>query len=244
LANGIYIAFLDDDDAWKPERIERQISLLNSLSPVDQRRVAVVYCGLESRQGGVVQSVLHPENDGNLAVSIREQGASTIQSACLFCRTALFDINGYDEDLPSSIDHDIWMSLAVAGYEVRALDEPLVISFDDFNDSMMTNTDQRIRGVEMYINKWRPTYHQWFGPATGERYAQRYFVRVIGRLAATKLVTGQTSEGIRSIKAIINKVSIDQIPYTVFIIGALILEVGAKRFLSPKIVQYAARVIK
>ncbi|GAJ16728.1 unnamed protein product, partial [marine sediment metagenome] len=31
LAAGNFIAFLDDDDVWKPERLEKQVKLLNSL---------------------------------------------------------------------------------------------------------------------------------------------------------------------------------------------------------------------
>jgi glycosyltransferase involved in cell wall biosynthesis len=244
LADGDYVAFLDDDDAWKPERIERQVSLLGSLSASERRRIAVVYCGLESRQDGTVQSILHPENDGDLAASIRDCGASTVQSACLFRRPALLDVGGYDEELPSSIDHDIWMSLAVAGYEVRALDEPLVVSFDDFADSMMTNTDQRIRGVRMYVEKWRPTYREWFGPSAGDRYARRYFARVVGRLAATKLVTGRVDEAARAARAIATEVDVTDYPYAARVCATLLAETGVKRFLRPGAVRLLARAVK
>lgn len=244
LADGDYVAFLDDDDAWKPKRVERQVSLLASLSPAAETRVAVVYCGLESRQNGTVQSILHPQNDGELAVSIRECGASTVQSACLFRRRALLDVGGFDESLPSSIDHDIWMSLAVAGYEVRALDEPLVISFDDFADSMMTNTDQRIRGVRMYVEKWRPTYREWFGPTSGERYAQRYFAYTVGRLAATKLVTGQFDDATRAFRAIVGEVDAIEMPYAARSCAWLVAETGVKRFLPPAVVRVLARAVK
>jgi glycosyltransferase involved in cell wall biosynthesis len=244
LADGDYIAFLDDDDAWKPDRIARQVSLLASLSPLEHRQVAVVYCGLESRQDGDVQSILHPKNDGDLAASIRDYGASTVQSACLFRRAALLNVGGYDEELPSSIDHDIWMSLAVAGYEVRAIDEPLVVSFDDFADSMMTNTDQRIRGVRMYVEKWRPTYREWFGPSAGDRYARRYFTRVVGRLAATKLVTGQIEEAARAAQAIVAEIELTDYLYTARVCATMLAETGVKRFLSPRAVRLLARAIK
>ena len=244
LATGDYVAYLDDDDAWKPERIERQVSLITSLSESELDRLGVVYCGLESRQNSAVQSILHPENDGDLAASIRDRGASTVQSACLFRRAALLDVGGYDEELPSSIDHDIWMSLAVAGYEVRALDEPLVVSFDDFADSMMTNTDQRIRGVRMYVEKWRPTYCEWFGPSVGDRYARRYFARVVGRLVATKFVTGQVDEAARAARAIATEADVTDYPYTVRICAMMLAETSVKRFLPPIATRLSARAIK
>lgn len=244
LAGGDLLAFLDDDDAWKTERVERQVSLLTDLSQSERDRVAVVYCGLESRQGGRVQSILHPENTGDLAAAIRREGASTVQSACLFRTAALRDVGGYDEALPSSIDHDIWMALATAGYEARALDEPLVVSFDDFADSMMTDTDQRVRGVRAYVQKWRPTYEEWFGQEGGERHAQRYFARVIGRLAATKLVTGQFDEAVRALRAIADELDVAQYPYAAGTCARLTAEVGVKRFLPPDAVRVLARRLK
>lgn len=244
LANGDYIAFLDDDDAWKPARIEYQMQLLSSLQDAERQETAVVYCGLESRQDGQIQSILYPENDGNLAESIRTHGASTVQSACLFDRTALLDVGGYDETLPSSIDHDIWMSLAVAGYAARTVETPLVISFDDFADSMMTNTDQRISGVRQYVEKWRPTYREWFGPKEGEQYAQRYFNQVIGRLAATKLVTGQLSESATALQAIFDQADTRQYAHAIVIFTILCLEKMVKRFLPPSIVRTLTNIIK
>jgi glycosyltransferase involved in cell wall biosynthesis len=244
VADGDYIAFLDDDDVWKPDRIEQQISLLESLPATEREQIGVVYCGLESRRDGAVQSILHPENDGNLAVSIREDGASTVQSACLFQRDALVDVGGYDEELPSSIDHDIWMSLAVGGYSALALDEPLVISFDDFADSMMTNTDQRIRGVELYVEKWRPTYQEWFGSVDGDQYAKRYFTQVVGRLMTTKLLTGQIGEAMRAFDAILEKAGWKQFPYIIGVCIRLSVETGIKRFLPVTIVRAISKVIK
>lgn len=240
LAGGDYVAFLDDDDVWKPDRIERQMTLLKSLSAPERRKVAVVYCGVESRHGEKVQSILHPENDGDLANSIRERGASTVQSACLFRKTALLDVGGYDESLPSSIDHDIWMALATGGYEVRALDEPLVVSDTEFAASMMTDTNNRIDGVSMYVDKWLPTYREWFGPTRGDRYAQRYFARAVARLAATKFVTGQFGQAARALRAILEEANCREYGYVAYCCGILCAELAVKRFFPPSVVRTLA----
>ncbi|WEL16674.1 Glycosyl transferase family 2 [Halorhabdus sp. SVX81] len=190
-ATGEYVAYLDDDDEWKPERLERQLKVLEGPSPDEQTKLGVIYCGVErqSPEGETLSTSL-PENEGNLAASIREVGASTYPSTFLFTAEALEDVGGFDESLPSSIDHDIWMQLAVAGYEARRVMDALVVTYVSDRAQMTTNTERRIAGVQQYIEKWGPTYKEWFGEAKGKAYADRYYARVIARLAATNLVSG------------------------------------------------------
>jgi glycosyltransferase involved in cell wall biosynthesis len=188
-SSGEYVAYLDDDDKWKPERIARQIQTLETIPSTAQEDIGVVYCGLERRTpDGDIISVSFPTNEGNLADAIIDKGASTLPSTFLFDRGALQDVGGFDEFLPSSIDHDIWMSLATHGYKAVTVNEPLVITYDsEDTEQMTTNTITRIYGVKEYVKKWTPTYQDWFGPEKGIQYGERYFANVIARLARRKL---------------------------------------------------------
>ena len=235
LASGEYIAFLDDDDSWKPHRIERQIELIRSLSEPERERLGVVYCAVEAREKGRIASIILPENSGNLRESIMRDGPSTLQSSCLFSKQVLVDVGGYDESLLSSVDHDICLSLAVHEYDAAAVAEALVISYDTFADSMMTNTDNRIKGVSEFVEKWRPTYIDWFGPREGDRRLQRYFARVIGRLAATKLVCGCFIEAKRATTALFDQS--DQIGYNIAVLTVLTAEAAIKRFVPAPVVR-------
>lgn len=202
-AKGDYVAYLDDDDEWKPERLERQIEVLERLTSVERTNLGVVYCGVERRSpDGETLSIVLPENEGNLAASIQDVGASTYPSTFLFRSEALEAVGGFDESLASSIDHDIWMQLAVAGYEVRRVLEALVITYVYTRTQMTTNTTRRIKGVRQYVEKWEPTYREWFGEREGVAYSHRYFARVIARLAAADLVRGDFREFATAVQAI------------------------------------------
>lgn len=240
LASGDYVAFLDDDDSWKPERIERQVSLLRSLSDAEREALGVVYCAVEVREDGRVASVIPPENQGNLREAIARDGPSTLQSTCLFSKRALLDVGGYDEALVSSVDHDIWLSLAVGGYSAETVPDPLVVSYETFADSMMTNTDERIEGVAQFVEKCRPTYVEWFGRDEADRRLQRYFARVIARLAATKLVSGNVCEARRATAALFERS--DQTGYNVATLGVLTAEAAVKRFVPPALVRRLAAI--
>ncbi len=202
-STGKYIAFLDDDDIWMPNRLKRQVEKLTSISREKRKETGVVYCAVERRwPDDTTHSIGYPVNEGNLADSIKNEGPSTLPSSFLFSRRALEDVGGFDKSLPSSIDHDIWMSLAVHDYSAVAIQEPLVITYKSDDQSMVTNTSPRIAGVRQFLNKWTPTFDSWYGTEGGKRFKERYFARVIARLAASNLIGGDVRGALRAVRSI------------------------------------------
>jgi glycosyltransferase involved in cell wall biosynthesis len=238
LASGEYVAFLDDDDAWKSERVRRQVDLVRKAESYE--RLGVVYCEAEVRARGRVVSILPAENEGDLRRAITENGPSTVQSSFLFSKQALLTVGGFDETLHSSIDHDIWLALAAHGFAAKTVSEPLVISYNEFNDSMMTNTSSRIIGIHQFVDKWRPTYHEWFGPEDGERRLERYFARVVGRLAATNVVTGQWRDAAEAVREIYDMS--DYTRYNTRVLIYLLGESTVKRFFPPVLIRGLSKI--
>ena len=240
LAAGDYVAYLDDDDEWKPPRIDQQVQLLKSLSNAERERVGVVYCGVEvhSPNHRLAPSVMRPGNRGNLKEAIVRQGPTTLSSTCLFSKAALGQVGGFDETLVSSIDHDIWMALASHGYEAHAIDEPLVIVYGNGADRMTVNTAPRIQGVGVFIQKWTPTYIDWFGETEGRAFARRYFRRVVGRLAAENLVNARFVEAWQAIGALyraggwVHEVSASLLLFTARAMARRLLIEGVASFLK------------
>lgn len=199
-----YLAYLDDDDWWKTNRISEQIKLIYAFPEETRTQLGVVSCGCEIR---ATNNVLLFLSSASVRGEIREQiiktGLRTVPSSFLFQTSALRRVGGFDETLKSSIDHDIWMALADAGYHADFVDEPLVVTYHHKRKkSMVSNTTPRIAGVTQFVAKWTPTYQRWLGPSAGSIYADRYFIYVVARLAVSKLFEGYVIDFAQCISSI------------------------------------------
>jgi glycosyltransferase involved in cell wall biosynthesis len=189
-AKGKYIAFLDDDDEWESEKIQKQISLYEELD----HKYAVVYCGMKILSNNSI-SINSPSIRGNLKNKIIAHGLYTIPSSCVYNRTILLTIGGYDLDLKTGIDHDLWMKIAKNEYFVDYVDESLVKHISSNMPQMTTDVSVRIIGVDKYLDKWRPTIIEWFGRQKGEKYCLNYYTNVIGGLGFSIIKNGEVLAG-------------------------------------------------
>lgn len=122
VARGEFVAFLDADDEWQPDKLTRQVAML-AANP----RMSMVGCGLAVRLP-----------DGSAHVEERHWAPPTGQQAwkallghgyyvptAIVTRTALVrELGGFDEHLRSGEDQDLCIRLALRG-EVGVIDEPL-----------------------------------------------------------------------------------------------------------------------
>lgn len=124
-ARGEYIAFLDADDWWLPEKLARQVDLLESDPSIgfcSTTTKAVDETGnlvREWRCPPIQRSALHTIFSRNATVA--GSGSSVMVRSEVLQRAGFFD-----ESLRSLEDIDMWMRLAsISGY--RCLDEPLTV---------------------------------------------------------------------------------------------------------------------
>jgi len=123
-ARGDFIAFIDADDWWLPQKLSRQVALLQS-------RPEIGFCSTAARvedEQGRLLNVWRCCNDGDgILVRLFEENAA-IAGGCsaVMARKHLVDEVGlFDETLRGFEDPDLWIRLAaVSGYE--CIDETLV----------------------------------------------------------------------------------------------------------------------
>ena len=105
-ASGEAIAFLDGDDWWEPDHLERVAGLL------DRFPAAGVAFGRSSRVVTRYAMPLPPECDPFDAIGVLCRGNPIPQSAAVVRRELLLGVDGYRTDMRYSEDYDLWLRLA------------------------------------------------------------------------------------------------------------------------------------
>lgn len=119
-AAGTAIAFCDDDDTWRPEKLIRQVELLDA-SPAD-----FVACGVQIHYSNS-SAVRIPSAQVSFNQLLRERVTALHPSTFLIRRSALDDIGLVDEEIPGSYGEDYDLLLRAAERApVFAVQDPLV----------------------------------------------------------------------------------------------------------------------
>jgi glycosyltransferase involved in cell wall biosynthesis len=124
-ARGEYVAFLDSDDLWSPEKLSRQVEILRARPECHWCYTAISH--IDGSGEPLAEPVFGPWQPCEGAVFERlVSGPVVIRTpSVLAARELVARAGGFDETIRSGEDYDLWLRLALAS-EVALLDEPLV----------------------------------------------------------------------------------------------------------------------
>ncbi|WP_161569995.1 glycosyltransferase family 2 protein [Salinigranum halophilum] len=144
-ADGEYLCILDDDDRWRADKIEQQLTRFNQLSS----EYAVVYTGGEIWSTGEPRRVLKqfspPESRiGEIYPEVLSSWGMSPHSGHMIRTDAFRAVGGFDETMNHGEDWDLSIRLAKR-YKFDAVDEPLTIrlSHDENVSSKRAHANQR-----------------------------------------------------------------------------------------------------
>jgi len=121
-SSGRYVAFLDADDTWLPEKLDRQLEALAAGPAYGLCHSAFIVSDVDLRP----IEVRNRRPPGTPLESLLLEGNVVGSPSTVICRRDLFDeAGGFDPDLSQCADWDMWVRLASLTPFTR-LDEPLV----------------------------------------------------------------------------------------------------------------------
>jgi len=149
-ARGEYIAFLDSDDIWMTQKLEREIALFEA-----DPALGMVHCGAESfDHAGKKPSVLLSGMEGWVAPELLRLDREVITapgSGTLFPKRVAEEVGGFDPRLQPSEDWDFCYRVAVR-YRVGFVPEVLV-QYRLHGDGIHLNIPRMESGMLMALEK-------------------------------------------------------------------------------------------
>ncbi len=153
-SNGEYIAFLDDDDEWLNDKLEKQIETIKTLSS----EWGGIYCGFY-RITGKKSKAVEVFKNGNLKTEVlREKLDIGSSSTLLFIKKIILEIGLFDETFERNQDFELLIRF-FRKYKLFSLKEPLVkIYTRNYN---IPNGEMMAKVKYKYLSKYNTDIYEY-----------------------------------------------------------------------------------
>ena len=148
-SKGEFITFLDDDDEYKPEKVEKQLYALQ----LSDDKVGAVYSGYRKVYANHIVSEVHPKKSGNLQKELLEVKWGFGTGSNPMFRSDVFkteNVGLWDESFKRHQDWEIMVRL-FRKYEIKAIEDVLVIKNID-SKLLRPSADKCIETTDHYLS--------------------------------------------------------------------------------------------
>lgn len=129
-----WLAFLDSDDEWLPQKLERQFALLDSAKGKPDH--PLIHCDeIWIRNGVRVNPMVKHEKAGGRLFNRCLPLCVISPSATLLQRSLLDEVGLFDESLPACEDYDLWLRIC-SRFPVLYVNEPLLRKYGGHADQL------------------------------------------------------------------------------------------------------------
>jgi len=141
LSRGAFIAFLDSDDLWLPEKSARQLAFMRARPELLISQTDEIWI----RHGKRVNPCQHHLKPSGSIFAECLPLCVVSPSAVMMRRRFFAEVGLFDETLPACEDYDLWLRTAYR-YPIKLLPEKLLTKFGGHNDQL----SQTIPALDRY----------------------------------------------------------------------------------------------
>lgn len=165
-ANGEYFSFCDDDDQWPADLAKNLL------------QTAMVNFGEDG-----MCIALNPATRGNF---LREKNPIRLQDLMLrgvtppvgsqlYSTTMLRDIEAYNENVKSGVDHDLWIRLSSLNPSVSIFwGKGAIVDSDPSADRITTKEEIRVKNIKESLEIWKSTLKEVFSSSFYKYFSREY----------------------------------------------------------------------
>lgn len=147
-SSGKWIAFLDDDDSWHPQKLEKQLKLL-----ARHPNAVASNCFYTIHYPGKIKKLAQPPQSISLQtlLSANVLGGTSV---CMVLASLLKQLGGFDPSLRSAQDWDLWVKIRLKG-EIVTVCEGLVDYYVHFNYRISNDMRAKYIGARRFYFKYQ-----------------------------------------------------------------------------------------
>lgn len=185
-ATGRFIGFLDSDDQWLPDKLEKQLKVFEN-----QPELGVVYTGVQVvNENHQPTRKIIPKYRGDILPKLFESNCIDTTSSVLVKKEVLEQVQGFDAGLPSCQDWDLYIRLA----QVTTFDfvkECMVLFYHHSGERITTNKKSVLNGHLRIFEKYKGL------AKTQRKLTFHRFVFTIWKVVFRTGIVGQNKETVR-----------------------------------------------
>lgn len=171
-AKGKYFTFCDDDDEWYPNFIEEFVKVSEKYDDSWCFSCGGNYKSLSGKQIAII-----PTYEGKLKDYLKDGFTPPVASQ-FYMLSSLKEIDGYNENIKSGVDHDIWIRLAKNNIKIKSISKALSIpNVNAKQERMTTNYDKRLSGIENSLLLWKDDLEEMYGKEFYLKFCKSYLDR-------------------------------------------------------------------
>jgi len=151
-AKGEYIAFIDADDKWEFDKLEKQLTFFEK-----NPQFSACHTGINVFKGSKIITIYN-DKPFDLALDELLVSSYVVPTSLIIKKSSFQSVDGFDTAMQCSEDHDLTMRLLINNFKIGFLNEPLSYLRREDHGNISSNGRKILIGHFQLLKKHWPLY--------------------------------------------------------------------------------------